>query len=143
VLMPKLVFISKDLENQAYELLLEKTTVGRGNFNTLVLADHSVSLTHCEILMNGTEIIIRDLDSSNGTFIDVVRLNKQAQAKNGQVIRFGMVKARLELEFPTDMNTHTKITAVYDLAKFQRKQRQTAKNSKPAHHDSTSEPHPR
>src|SRR5947207_14315734 len=96
--MAKLVFIDKNFSGKVYELMLEKTTVGRGDQNTLVIRDNSLSSRHCEILMNGPEIIVRDLDSLNGTFVDGIRLNKQSQAKSGQTVRFGNVEARLELE---------------------------------------------
>lgn len=127
--MPKLLFTNKNFEEQVYELVVERTTVGRGQKNTLVICDNSVSMTHCEILMNGTEIIVRDLDSSNGTFVEGARLKPQSQAKNGQTIRFGLVEARLQLEAPVDDDTEN-ITAVYDLAKFQREQRRELKKQK-------------
>ena len=130
--MPKLVFLNKNFEEQRYELILEKTTVGRGNHNTLVICDNSVSMTHCEILMNGPEIIVRDLDSSNGTFIDRMRLNKQAQAKSGQTIRFGQVEARLELDEPTHNEHETNVTAVYDLAEYQRRKRREDRKKHPS-----------
>src|SRR5437899_11606033 len=96
--MAKLVFIDQNFSGRAYELILEKTSVGRGDQNTLVIRDSSLSATHCEILMYGSEIIVRDLDSRNGTFVDGIRLNKQSQVKSGQVVRFGSVEARLELD---------------------------------------------
>src|SRR5207248_921790 len=88
VLMAKLIFTDPNFSGRAYELALEKTTVGRGEQNTLVIRDNSVSLAHCEILMHGSEIIVRDLDSSNGTFVQGIRLNKQSQVKSGQTVRF-------------------------------------------------------
>lgn len=125
--MPKLVFINKNFEEQEYELMVEKTTVGRANHNTLVICDPSVSAAHCEILMNGPEIIVRDLDSSNGTFVDGVRLNKQSQAKSGQVVRIGLVEARLELEPEIFDERSTSITAVVDMGKYQREKRREEK----------------
>src|SRR4051794_35895657 len=110
--MAKLVFTDKNFSGRTYELVLEKTTVGRGDQNTLVIRDGSLSAMHCEILMHGSEIIIRDLDSRNGTFVDGVRLNKQSQAKSGQAVRFGSVEARLELEPGQSENDTAEITAV-------------------------------
>src|SRR5437588_10927892 len=95
--MAKLIFLDDTFSGRAYELMLEKTTVGRGDQNTLVIRDGSLSATHCEILMNGSEIIVRDLDSLNGTFVDGAKLNKQSQLKSGQTVRFGSVAARLGL----------------------------------------------
>src|SRR5437016_13054306 len=96
--MARLIFINKNFADRTYDLLLEKTTIGRGDQNTLVIRDSSLSSRHCEILMHGAEIIVRDLDSSNGTFVAGVRLNKQSQIKSGQTVRFGSVEARLALD---------------------------------------------
>lgn len=38
--------------------------------NIVIDYDHSVSRQHCEIFMEGNQIKIKDLDSSNGTFLD-------------------------------------------------------------------------
>jgi len=130
--MAKLVFTDKNFSGRVYELVLEKTTVGRGEHNTLVIHDKSLSASHCEILMHGSEIIVRDLDSLNGTFVDGSRLNKQAQAKSGQAIRFGSVEACLELD-PAETESDTgEITAVYTLGKIMRERERTENLPKPA-----------
>src|SRR5260370_20998316 len=100
--MAKLIFTDPNFSGKVYELMLEKTTVGRGDHNTLVIRDKSLSSSHCEILTNGPEVIVRDLDSSNGTFVNGARLNKQRQVKSGQTVRFGSLEAPLELDPGTD-----------------------------------------
>jgi pSer/pThr/pTyr-binding forkhead associated (FHA) protein len=97
--MTKIVFTDGPFEGRIYELALERTTVGRGDQNALVIRDESVSLAHCEILVYGPEVIIRDIGSRNGTTVIGTKLqNAQAQLKDGQTICFGSVRARLELE---------------------------------------------
>src|SRR6266446_5537160 len=129
--MAKLIFIDKNFAGRSYELMLEKTTVGRGDHNTLVIRDKSLSSSHCEILMHGPEIIVRDLGSSNGTFVNGARLNKQGQLKSGQTVRFGAVEARLELDPGRDETDTAELTAVYSLQKIQREQRRAQKHPKP------------
>ena len=129
--MAKLIFTDKNFSGRVYELVLEKTTVGRGDHNTLVIHDSSLSSSHCEILMHGSEIIVRDLDSLNGTFVDGSRLNKQSQAKSGQTIRFGSIEARLELDSAGNENDTAEITAVYTLGKLMREKRRTERQPKP------------
>ncbi|HMJ88956.1 MAG TPA: FHA domain-containing protein [Candidatus Acidoferrum sp.] len=129
--MPKLIFTSSALARDGYELILEKTTVGRSDGNTLVVHDPSLSATHCEILLNGSEVIVRDLDSRNGTFVNGVRLqNGQAQLKHGQAVRFGSVEARLELD-DEDEDTATDVTAIHAFGKAIRDQRREALHPKP------------
>jgi pSer/pThr/pTyr-binding forkhead associated (FHA) protein len=124
--MPKLIFTDKNHVGQAYELILEKTTVGRDAQNTLVIPDSSVSAAHCEILTNGSEIIVRELGSRNGTVVNGIKLiNQQSQLKSGQTVRFGSVEARLELGPPTSSeDTVSEITAVYSMNRIMREQQQ-------------------
>ncbi len=114
--MAKLIFTNQDHAGRAYELTLEKTTVGRGDQNTLAIADGSLSAVHCEILVNGPEVIVRDLGSRNGTFVNGAKLvNQQSQLKSGQTVRFGAVEARLELDSPPAEDTASDITAIHTM----------------------------
>jgi predicted component of type VI protein secretion system len=110
--MAKLIFIDRDFAGQVYKLAVEKTTVGRGDSNTLVLRHETVSAHHCEILANDPEVIVRDLGSRNGTFVNGVRFTGQRQVKSGQSIRFGHVEARLELDRASADDSETDETAV-------------------------------
>jgi len=80
----------------AHELKVEKTTVGRVDDNTFVIPDGSVSSHHCEIILRGAAVIVRDLNSTNGTFINGAQVNGEAQVKGGQILRLGQVEMRLE-----------------------------------------------
>lgn len=126
--MAKLIFTGEKFAGRIYALALETTTVGRGDHNTLAIHDASVSQTHCELLVNGTEVIVRDLGSSNGTFANGTRLrNQQCQLLSGQIVKFGSVEARLEIDEPAASdNTATDVTAVHLHAKLLREQQQPA-----------------
>jgi pSer/pThr/pTyr-binding forkhead associated (FHA) protein len=131
--MAKLIFIDKNFAGQVYELVLERTTVGRGEQNTLVIPDNSLSATHCEILVNASEVIVRDLNSSNGTFVNGVRLkNQQSEVRQGQTVRFGSVEARLDLELVYDNGPASEPSAIYAHDRFTREQeRRTQEHPKP------------
>ena len=130
--MPKLVFIDTHFAGQVYHLIKEKTTVGRADDNVLVVRHPSVSAKHCEILVNGEEVIVRDLDSRNGTLADGRKLkNQQTAVKSGNVIRFGAVEARIEIEPPTGEGEATQITAVRAHERAVRKQRKAEQNPLP------------
>ncbi len=128
--MPTLVFTDKNFAGQVYELILETTTVGRHESNTLTIRDASVSGHHCEILTYGTEVIVRDSGSANGTYVDGARINGQSQVKAGQLVRFGNVEARLEMEPPTGIDDSSAETAVISLKRITRDQRREAKRPK-------------
>ena len=121
--MAKLVFIGENLKDRVFELVLDQTTVGRDESNTLVIRDDSISTHHCEILVYGPEVIVRDLGSTNGTFVDGLRLHdQQCQVKPGQIVQFGSVQARLEMGEACSTGSATDVTAVYELSRFMRDQ---------------------
>ena len=132
--MPKLHFTDKNFEGRTYELVVERTSVGRGEHNTLVIADDSVSVNHCDILVYGQEVIVRERGSSNGTFVDEVRVEGQMPVHHGQILQFGSVVARVEVEpgrRPDE--TTTDLTAVYEYGKVMREQRREKKKAAAAH----------
>jgi pSer/pThr/pTyr-binding forkhead associated (FHA) protein len=128
---PKLIFVGEPFDGRVCKLELETTSAGRGSQNHLCIQDPSVSAKHCEILVHDSEVIVRDLKSSNGTFINAVRIDGQAQLKHGQTLRIGNVNARLELAPPDETRSKADATAVYQHARFSREARAERENPKP------------
>ena len=112
--MARLVFSGEKYGGRIYEFALERTTVGRGSQNTLTIHDPSVSNNHCEVFVYNEDVIVRDLGSSNGTFVNGERLhNQQRPLKAGQTVKFGAVAARLELAERPLADTTTEMTAFH------------------------------
>jgi pSer/pThr/pTyr-binding forkhead associated (FHA) protein len=95
--MPRLVVLSEGLTGRSHELKAEQTTVGRVEDNTFQIPDPSVSSHHCEIILKGNDVVIRDLNSTNGTFINGQQIT-EATLKPSQILRLGQVEVRLEGE---------------------------------------------
>jgi pSer/pThr/pTyr-binding forkhead associated (FHA) protein len=93
--MPRLVVLSEGLTGRSHELKAEKTTIGRVEDNTFQIPDSSVSSHHCEILLRGSDIVVKDLNSTNGTFINGQQVT-EATLKPSQILRLGQVEVRLE-----------------------------------------------
>ena len=129
--MAKLVFLGEKFGARVYEFVPEKSTVGRGDQNTLVIRDDSVSNAHCEIIVNGPEVIVHDLGSANGTFVNGTKVKGQCQVKDNQVLRFGSVEARLDLGLQQWEDTACEETAVFAMQRIMRDQRREKKNPKP------------
>ena len=51
---------------------LDAVTVGRAGSATLTLADPEVSALHCELVGSPKGVVVRDLGSTNGTFIESI-----------------------------------------------------------------------
>src|ERR1044072_6109065 len=101
--MPRLVVLSEGLTGRSHELKAEKTTVGRVEDNTFQIPDSSVSSHHCEVLLKGSDVVIRDLNSTNGTFINGEKITESV-LKPGQTLRLGQIDLRLESGAPTAPN---------------------------------------
>lgn len=97
--MPRLVVLSEGFTGKSYDLKVERTTIGRVEDNSFCIADGSLSSHHAEVILRGEEIIIRDLDSTNGSFVDGEPLepNTDVPIKPGQILRLGEVDIRLEV----------------------------------------------
>ena len=95
--MAKLVIQNQGMTGRACELQTDRTTIGRVEDNTFQIADPSVSSHHCEVHLRGSEILIRDLNSTNGSFINGEKIAEQV-LKPGQTLRLGQVELKLEAE---------------------------------------------
>jgi pSer/pThr/pTyr-binding forkhead associated (FHA) protein len=87
--------LSEGYTGRAHELKTETTTVGRVSDNAFEIPEASVSSHHAEFILRGTEVLVRDLNSTNGTFINGERVT-EATLKPGQILRLGTIEMRLE-----------------------------------------------
>lgn len=96
--MPKLVVLTVGFTDRSLEVKPEKTSLGRLDDNQFCLAEPSISSHHCEIWSKGDDIIIKDLGSTNGSFVNdkQIEANKEAALRPGQVLRLGQVELRYE-----------------------------------------------
>jgi transcriptional regulator with PAS, ATPase and Fis domain len=69
--------------------------IGSAPGNDLVLADRAVSRAHCEIAVHADRVTVRDLGSTNGTFIGDVSI-RDADVQIGAVVRCAGSAFRLE-----------------------------------------------
>src|ERR1044071_8465860 len=92
--MAKLVVLSAGFGGRTHELNVDKTTVGRVEDNTFQIADPSVSSHHCEVLLQGSDVLIRDLGSTNGSFINNDKISESI-LKPGQTLRLGQIELQL------------------------------------------------
>lgn len=95
--MAKLVLLSQGLTGQTHELTVDKTTIGRVEDNLFPITEPSVSSHHCEVLRRGPEVVVKDLNSTNGTYINGEKITESV-LKPGQILRLGQVEMRLEVE---------------------------------------------
>jgi len=85
------------MTGRTHELKADKTTIGRVEDNVFQIAEPSVSSHHCEVLLRGNDIMVKDLNSTNGTFINGEKIS-ESPLKPGQILRLGQVEIRLETD---------------------------------------------
>ena len=72
-------------------------TVGRSPKCDIVISHKSVSRQHARLHLNGSELVVIDLSSRNGTYVDD-RLIEKCSVRVGQEIRFGEAPYRVALD---------------------------------------------
>ncbi|MEW6189305.1 MAG: DUF3662 and FHA domain-containing protein [Actinomycetota bacterium] len=88
-----LILKSKGIRRE-FPLIKSLTTLGRLPTNDIILPDPNVSRIHAEIRVQERGLVIRDLKSTNGTFVNGKRTEKQL-LREGDLITLGTT----ELEF--------------------------------------------
>jgi hypothetical protein len=94
--MAKLVVLTQSMAGRSCDLASERTTIGRVEENNFQISEPSVSSRHCEILLRGNDIVVKDLGSTNGTFINGEKITEEGILKPGQTLRLGNVELKLD-----------------------------------------------
>ncbi|MEA3339868.1 MAG: FHA domain-containing protein [Chloroflexota bacterium] len=72
-----------------YPLTRPVTTIGREGSDVLLLQDDGVSRRHAKVEQRGDALVLVDLDSTNGTFVNGARLQAPHTLRSGDVIQIG------------------------------------------------------
>ncbi len=98
--MARLIVKTAGLERQLIELKLGSNVIGRSPDSDFPLTHPTISTMHCELVLNDSGVVLRDLESTNGTFVDGKRI-REATLEPGQNLRLGDVDLFVET---TDAN---------------------------------------
>lgn len=97
--MPKLVVMNSAAQGATHELGGNWTTIGRADGNNFQIVETSISGRHCEVRLQGQELAVRDLISTNGTFIDGEKIS-EGILQAGSVLRLGDVEIHFDPSGP-------------------------------------------
>jgi two-component system, NtrC family, response regulator GlrR len=75
---------------------VDRLSIGTHPSNALVVGDRTVSRFHCELRVDRSGVRVRDLESTNGTIVDGLRV-VDCWAKDGSILALGDTRVRLEL----------------------------------------------
>ena len=93
----RLVVVGGDVKTSEIKLRLP-CTIGRGRGSTIVLAHPLVSRQHCEIYEASGGLMVRDLGSLNGTFVNNQRISESAPLPDNELLTVGTVTFRAVYE---------------------------------------------
>ncbi len=111
-------------QGSVFKINRPTTTMGRSNTCEIVISDPLVSRQHCQILLGMGGISLRDLGSTNGTFLNGQRVTENP-LRNQDVISIGGTRIRFALELSKpegderalkiDELAHKKLLTLYEV----------------------------
>lgn len=108
--MPKLILKGLTFAG-GIELSEGLVSIGRNPTNDFRISDPTVSSFHCELEIKANRVLVRDLGSTNGTYIDDLPI-QEATLDLKHALRLGSAEMRLELESPADSLPEVRIPKI-------------------------------
>ena len=93
--MAKLLIKTDDADPRVLELCLGVNRIGRSPENHFQVEHPTVSTLHCELVLGAEGVLLRDCNSTNGTFVNGERV-EQATLHAGQTVHLGDVELFVE-----------------------------------------------
>jgi len=81
-----------------YKIPTPKCLIGRGDDCHLKPQSEAISRRHCVIITTENEVVVRDLNSRNGTYVNDERVAEEAVLLHGDMLRVGPLQFELVIE---------------------------------------------
>jgi predicted component of type VI protein secretion system len=85
---------SEELPEEIFVIETSGVKIGRAAPADIVLSHKSVSREHCIVGLANDELLVTDLNSTNGTSVDGVRISRATILPVGSVVRLGQISLR-------------------------------------------------
>src|ERR1700761_8410051 len=93
--MARLLIQTQGFDNRSLELRLGVNRIGRDDQNDFPIHHSSVSSHHCELILSNDGVVLHDLDSTNGSFVNGQPVGEVWLEPN-QRVRLGNVELLVE-----------------------------------------------
>ncbi|HYG21990.1 MAG TPA: FHA domain-containing protein [Verrucomicrobiae bacterium] len=93
--MARLIVKTPGLGREVIDLRLGSNLIGRSPETDFPLVHPTISTLHCELVLSDTGVVLRDLESTNGTFVNDERI-REVTLLPGHALRFGDVELFVE-----------------------------------------------
>ena len=94
-MLVKLKILSGSNAGKELKVSSSKFLIGRGEDCSLRARSDKISRHHCVMKVEASKIVIRDLDSRNGTYVNGERLKAPCELQMGDVIKVGPLEFEL------------------------------------------------
>lgn len=95
--MPKMIVSIDGVVIKEVRLTKERTTLGRRPYNDIVIDNLAVSGEHAVLQMTGHEVVLEDLNSTNGTYVNGKAAKKQV-LQDGDSVEVGKYRIKFVSE---------------------------------------------
>ncbi len=93
-----IVLTNLDMPGVTYESRIENVVrIGRADADIIIQNDKQVSRPHCDIILRGNLLYLKDDDSTNGTFYEMKRVHDEVPIMSGGNIKIGRYHYRVDL----------------------------------------------
>lgn len=92
-----LITFTKKGDQKTFNLTKPKVVIGRKTDADLRIPLADISRSHCEFMTQNGSVSVRDLDSSNGTYVNGEQVSEKALAA-GDIIRLGPVTFTVQID---------------------------------------------
>jgi len=112
--MPKIISESKEIPQLTIELVGPRMAVGRIDGNEVQVVHGSISSRHAELVLEGQEYRVRDLESTNGTRVNDEKVT-DALLQDRDRLQFGQIPFRYEGAVPRAALALPMVGAVFQM----------------------------
>ncbi|MCJ7706020.1 MAG: FHA domain-containing protein [Anaerolineales bacterium] len=109
-----LILLGTEGEPQRWPIREGSLTLGRAKDCHISIADTRLSRRHTELRCEGRRVIITDLGSINGTFVNGARIEQPQELRHGDLVRVGPFELRCEMLIPPEPEIPERSTIVME-----------------------------
>ncbi len=86
-----LVVVGGDLNGTLFDLVNRTVTVGRNPDNEISLEFQGISRYHMRVMMSGSQWVLEDAGSRNGTYLNNRKIDGSVELSRGDIIKLGSI----------------------------------------------------
>jgi len=103
-------------DNREIRIAVPEFIIGRGDEAHLKPTSDLISRQHCSIKIGDGKVIVQDMGSRNGTFVNGVQLSEAVEGKAGDILRVGRLQFELMIDIAEPSMKRPRVEGVAEAA---------------------------